>query len=184
MCESCEINVRPQSDAFKAFPIYHEMARAIISFETADKISSLQHLENISQRLRHLLLVFYEGLTDSRVSRSVWLSYIQGFQGWGVGRMVKGKHVKYDGLSGNHVLFFQALDAFLGMDPYLTDEDMRRYVPVKQRDFCLALRKHSFRAELKAGKGFLELEEKMASIVRQLKVDLSSPTAPFVNTWF
>ena len=151
------------------------MVRAIISFEDADITSCRKHLESIGQKLRHVLLIFYDGLTNSRVSRSVWLSYIQGFQGWGVGRMVNGEYIKYDSLSGNHVLFFQALDAFLGMDPYLTDENMRRYIPVKQREFCRLLRKHSFRAKLEAQNDFeqqQQLGEKMANIVKQLMGDL------------
>lgn len=102
------------------------MVRAVICFEENDKVSCMSHLKNISFRLRHVLLVFYENLLESRISRTVWLSYVQGFQGWGVERMVDGELIKYDGLSGNHVLFFQALDAFLGMGRYLTDENMIR----------------------------------------------------------
>ena len=173
MCRSLE-NLLPASDLPKAFPIYYEMVCAIISFEDDDRLSCVRHLENISQRLRHLLLVFFEGLTDSRVSRSVWLSYIQGFQGWGVGKVVNGQFVKYDGLSGNHVLFFQALDAFLGMDRYLTDENMVRYIPVNQRELCVAFKKHSFRNKLKEP-GDFEVEEKVMAIVKQLKVGLRSP---------
>ena len=132
-------------------------------------MSCIKHLENIRQRLRPLLLIFFDNLTDSRISRSVWLSYIQGFQGWGVGRMVNGEFMKYDGLSGNHVLFFQALDAFLGMDRYLPDDNHIKYIPVNQRELCLALRKHSFRDRLK-GHEDSEIEEKMKAIVYQLKV--------------
>lgn len=117
------------------------MVRAVISFEEDDKVSCVNLIGNITCRLRHLLLVFYENLTESRVSHSVWLSYVQGFQGWGFGRMVDGELIKYDGLSGNHVLFFQALGAFLGMDRYLTDENMIRYIPAKQRELCIAFRK-------------------------------------------
>lgn len=124
------------------------MVWAIISFQLDDKISCTKYLENINRGVRHLLTIFYENLKESRVSHSVWLSYVQGFQGWGVGRMVGGSFTKYDGLSGNHVLFFQALDAFLDIDRYLTDENMVRYIPFNQRKFCLALKKHSFRNHL------------------------------------
>jgi hypothetical protein len=145
------------------------MVRAVICFEADDKVSCANHLENVSCRLRQLLLVFYDNLTESRVSRSVWLSYVQGFQGWGVGRMVNGELIKYDGLSGNHVLFFQALDAFLGMDRYLTDENMIRYIPVNQRELCLALKKHSFRNKLHQHSDMM-IEDKVRTIVNQLKV--------------
>lgn len=77
------------------------MVQAVISFEVHNKESCTQHLQNINSQLRTLLLVFFENLTESRVSHSVWLSYVQGFQGWGVGRIVDGEFIKYDGLSGN-----------------------------------------------------------------------------------
>ena len=145
------------------------MVRAILAFEHHDRLSCVKHLENISKRLRYLLLIFFEGLTDARVSRSVWLSYIQGFQGWGVGKEINGVYVKYDGLSGNHVLFFQALDAFLGMDRYLPDESHLRYIPESQRALCIAFRKHSFRICLKENDD-LEIEGKVKAIVNQVKV--------------
>jgi len=149
------------------------MVRAITSFDKNDKTSCLKNLENITWRLRDLLLVFYENLIESRVSHSVWLSYVQGFQGWGVGRMINRELVKYDGLSGNHVLFFQALDAFLGMDRYLTDENMIRYIPFNQRELCVAFKKHSFRNKLHP-ESDTRIEEEVAKIVNHLKVCLAS----------
>lgn len=146
------------------------MVRAIICFEENERESCLNHLENITFRLRHLLRVFYDNLNESRVSHSVWLSYIQGFQGWGVGRMVDGEFIKYDGLSGNHVLFFQALDAFLGMDRYLTDENMIRYIPVNQRELCLALKKNSFRHKMTEQNDMM-IENEVGKIVNHLKVE-------------
>lgn len=145
------------------------MVCAVICFERNDKVPCVEHLENIVLRLRHLLLVFYKDLTESRVSHSVWLSYIQGFQAWGVGRMIDGEFIKYDGLSGSHVLLFQALDAFLGMERYLTDENMSRYIPVNQRAICIAFRKHSFRNRLK-GHGDTRIEEAFRKIVNHLRV--------------
>lgn len=111
-------------------------------------MSCVKHLENINFRTRHLFLVFYENLTESRVSRSVCLSYVQRFQGWGVERMVDGEFVKYDGLSGNHVLFFQALDAFLGMDRF---------------------KNHSFHNKVKEHND-MRIEGEFTKIVNQLKV--------------
>lgn len=153
----------------KAFPIYHEMVRAIICFEEKDEVSCVNHLGEITSRLRHLLQVFYQNLIESRVSHSVWLSYVQGFQGWGISKMVDGKLIKYDGLSGNHVLFFQALDAFLGMERYLTDENMDRYIPANQRKFCLALKKYSFRNQLEKYNDKM-IEDEVKKIVNHLKV--------------
>ena len=145
------------------------MVQSVVRFEAGDKKSCVRHLENITLRLRNLLLVFYENLHNSRISRSVWLSYVQGFQGWGIGRVVDGEFIKFDGLSGNHVLFFQALDAFLGMDRYLTDENMIRYIPVKQRELCIAFRKHSLRNKLEEESDTM-IEDEMNKIVNHLKV--------------
>ncbi|CAD6440169.1 407eb133-dff1-43af-a450-16cd04a5ef6e [Sclerotinia trifoliorum] len=152
-----------------AFPIYHEMVLSIIAYASSSPNTCLPHLHTINARLRDLFLVFYENLTKSRVSHSVWLSYIQGFQGWGVGKMVNGEYVKYDGLSGNHVLFFQALDAFLGMDRYLSDENMERYIPIRQRELCLAFKKYSF-IKVAHDEGLTEIEEEFAKMINQLKV--------------
>jgi hypothetical protein len=145
------------------------MANAIVSFEGEDKVACLKHLENITTNLREMLRIFYERLIDSSISRKVWLSYIQGFQGWGVGRMINGEFVKFDGLSGNHVLVFQAIDAFLGLDRYLTDENMTRYIPVNQRTLCLSLKKHCIRNRLKAGEDS-KIQEEITKIVNHLKV--------------
>lgn len=114
--------------------------------------------------------VFYDNLIESKVSHSVWLSYVQGFQGWGIGRMSNGEFIKYDGLSGNHVLLFQALDAFLGMDRYLTDEDMVRYIPANQRNFCAALKKNCLRSKLQDNK---VLQNAFTEIIKKLKVVLA-----------
>ena len=145
------------------------MVQSVVSFAVGNKESCVKHLENVTMRLRNLLLVFYENLHNGRVSHRVWLSYVQGFQGWGVGKMVDGEFIKYDGLSGNHVLFFQALDAFLGMDRYLSDENMLRYIPVKQRELCLAFRKYSLRSRLNQENDTM-IKDEMNKIVNRLKV--------------
>ncbi|KAI1906164.1 hypothetical protein LOZ61_006806 [Ophidiomyces ophidiicola] len=156
-----------------AFPVYCNIVHAIISFEENNKASCLNYLENVVSGVRDLLLIFYQNLTESRISRSVWLSYVQGFQGWGIGKLVNGEFVKYDGVSGNHILFFQALDAFLGMNRYLTDENMDRYIPINQRKFCLALKKHSFRAKLDkegGGDSNQRLKDEFKKILNHLKL--------------
>ncbi|KAH7093374.1 hypothetical protein FB567DRAFT_624654 [Paraphoma chrysanthemicola] len=97
----------------QALPIYHAMVHAVASFREDDKNACLKHLETVSSHLRILLQLFYKIIAHAHVPQSVWLSHTQGFQGWGVGRMIDGGFVKFDGLSGNHVLVFQAIDAFL-----------------------------------------------------------------------
>ena len=157
------------ADASQAFPIYYDLIKATVSFESDDKENCVAHLQDANVRIRHLLRLFYDNLTEARVSHSVWLSYVQGFQGWGVGRTIDGRYVKFDGLSGNHVLFFQALDAFLGLERYLTDENMRRYVPARQRALCLALKKHSFRHRLRKPVD-RDIDAEIQRMVNHLKV--------------
>ncbi|GAW16505.1 hypothetical protein ANO14919_059340 [Xylariales sp. No.14919] len=151
------------------FPIYHEMVLTIVAFEQGRKEASLKHLESITGQLRELLAIFYNNMKDTRISRTVWLSYVQGFQGWGVGRMVNGEFDKFDGLSGNHVLFFQAVDAFLGLGRYLPDENMDRYIPVNQRNLCLAIKKHSIRDKLNDSEDSA-LKQEFLKIVNHMKV--------------
>jgi hypothetical protein len=109
---------------------------------------------------------------ESNVPRSVWMSYVQGYQGWAAGEMIDGKYVEYDGLSGNQSLFFRAIDAYLGMESYLTDENVRRYLSSAQRDLCLSYKAHSFREKSKAA-GLFEIEDEMQNLVKQFKVDIS-----------
>lgn len=145
------------------------MVCAIACYDRKDIAACLEHLENITFRLRHLLKVFYENLVESRISRSVWLSYVQGYQGWGIGRIIDGEFIKFDGLSGNHVLAFQAIDAFLGMDKYLTDENMIRHIPVNQRRFCEELKRATFRHEL-SQEGHQKLEDEFQRIANHMRV--------------
>lgn len=137
---------------YQAFPIYYDMVLANICFQRSDKELCLRHLESINFRVRQFLMVFYQNLTESRVSHSVWLSYVQGFQGWGVGRMTDGEYVKYNGFSGNHVLFFQALDAFLGMIAISPIRIWKDTFP-STRENCASRSKRTVSATSWTGKG-------------------------------
>ncbi|EJP70461.1 15-hydroxyprostaglandin dehydrogenase (NAD(+)) [Beauveria bassiana ARSEF 2860] len=148
---------------------YIDMVDAIVAFEQKRKADSLRHLQKLKPQLDEIYQIFYDGLVDAKVSRKVWLSYCQGFQGWGVGRFVDGRHVKYDGLSGNHVLIFQAIDAFFGMERYLIDENMVRYIPVRQREFTSVLRRHSIRAQIEKGQDE-EIRAELSKLVHITRV--------------
>jgi hypothetical protein len=146
-----------------------------VAFEENRKADSLQRLQQLKPKLDKIYQVFYDGLVDAKVSRKVWLSYCQGFQGWGVGRVIDGRHVKYDGLSGNHVLIFQAIDAFFGMERYLIDENMIRYIPVRQREFTSVLRRHSIRAQIEKGE-YEEIRAEISKLVQAMRVSSLSYT--------
>lgn len=154
------------------------MVDAIVAFEESRKADSLRRLQQLKPKLDKIYQLFYDGLVDAKVSRKVWLSYCQGFQGWGVGRVIDGRYVKYDGLSGNHVLIFQAIDAFFGMERYLIDENMIRYIPVRQREFTSVLRRHSIRAQIEKGE-YEEIRAEISKLVQAMRVSSLSYTIPF-----
>ncbi|KAF2098094.1 hypothetical protein NA57DRAFT_66542 [Rhizodiscina lignyota] len=152
-----------------ALPIYHEMVKSMIAFDRGQREQCLESLKEISTSLRLPLKAFYDTLVNSKIDRSVWLSYCQGFQGWAAGEMKDGVYVEYDGLSGNQLPFFHFVDAFIGMPPYLSEENMQRYIPAAQRHFTASLREHSFRTKAKE-MGDVEIEAEMEKIVKQMRV--------------
>ena len=131
----------------------------------------MHFLKSINTQLRLPFKVYYDTLVDSKIPRSLWLSYVQGFQGWAAGEIIDGKYVEYDGLSGNQLLLFQVVDAFIGLDRYLNEENMHRYIPLSQRKLTISLRQHSFRHKAKE-EGDSEIEAEMLKIVKQLRVCL------------
>lgn len=147
--------------------MYNAMVNSVVAFENGEETACLEHLKLIALGTQLLLRIFYDGLVESRVSKEVWLSYVQGFQGWGIGRKINGKFVKYDGISGSHVLFFQALDAFLGIERYLSEELLKRSIPRRQRELCDTLREHCFRLKVKKDS---EIDVELKRMVQSLKV--------------
>ncbi|KAK3356582.1 hypothetical protein B0T25DRAFT_537007 [Lasiosphaeria hispida] len=133
-----------------AVPIYHDIVRATISFARGDKSACLNHIQGITSQLRPLLSSYYDRVHDAKIARSAWLSHVQGFFAWGAGYEDEssGEWEKFDGLSGNQVLLFQALDAFLGLEVYLPKQVLLRNVPQLQREFCEAVGRHTFRHQL------------------------------------
>lgn len=150
-------------------PAYRDMIGAVVAFAEDDRKTCLKCIRSISARLHGILRSYFDNMIDSRVSRAVWMSYVQGVEAWAAGKMIDGEYVEYDGLSGSHVLFFQALDAFLGIDRYLPAVDFVRYIPTRQRNLCATFRKHSFRHQLKPERD-AEMMDAFMTIVNQLKV--------------
>ncbi|KAJ3491149.1 hypothetical protein NLG97_g5651 [Lecanicillium saksenae] len=153
----------------KAIPVYCDMIDAVIAFERGDAASCLRHMQSISKGISEPLKVFSETVVEHRISRTVWMPYVQGFQGWAAGEMIEGKYVEYDGLSGNQLPFFHMIDAFLGLEPYLTEENLQRYIPEAQRDLQILFRRHSFRARAQKRRQ-QQIETEMTSIIQRLRV--------------
>jgi hypothetical protein len=164
----------------QSLPIFHNIVLSTLSFAHGNGPACAVQIQAIGDQLRLFLHEYYDKLHENVISRTVWLQHIQGFQGWGLGEEKKGKWVKYDGLSGNQVLLFMALDAFLGLDAYLSKEAQERGVPLRQRMFCRILEKYSFRgrlAELRDPESEKKIEKEFQGIVKKLKVSFGNVTA-------
>lgn len=102
---------------------------------------------------------------------------MQGIHAWGLNSITStsGEMTKHDGLSGNQLLAFQVLDAFIGLEPYLSATDLERSIPLRQRRLCQAFERHCFRHRLgELGDGTSEDERAIhtafGDIVRRLRV--------------
>ncbi|KAI0403700.1 hypothetical protein F4802DRAFT_607951 [Xylaria palmicola] len=149
------------------FDIFYEIVIAIISLREGRSDSCLESLREIDVILSRSLNLFHAQMREGQISRKFWLSYVQGFHGWGVGRHINSNFVRFNGVSGNHILLFQVLDAFLGMERYLSDEDMALYIPLHQRLLCQTVKKHSIRQHI--GDDDSEVAKVCENIVRKLK---------------
>ncbi|KAK4444714.1 hypothetical protein QBC34DRAFT_474141 [Podospora aff. communis PSN243] len=156
-----------------AIPIYAAIIKAILAYNRGEMESCLVHTRQISEGLRPVLAEYYDRVHDKTIARSAWLSRVQGFYAWGMGFQDErtGEWVKYDGLSGNQVMLFQAVDAFLGLEVYLGEEARLGNVPRLQREFCEAVGRASFRAGLGEGGGVEGMVRgEMGEIVKRLRV--------------
>jgi hypothetical protein len=168
-------------------PVYYNMAQAIIAFARGDNVACGYYVGDIASQMRIVIGLYMDNIHDKMIAHSVWLSKIQGFQGWGVGHYDAASDTweTFDGLSGNQVLIFQALDAFLGIEQYLLPRDMARNLPRRQRELCYALRKHSFRKALseqnREDKGIADILGNFEEILKRLRVSLSGPGSHSLN---
>jgi hypothetical protein len=153
--------------------VYYHVVNSIFQYETDNKGACVASLQIIERLLRQLIKIYYDTLVDSKISRSIWMAYCQGFQGWAAGELIDGVYFEYDVLSGNQLPFCHIIDAFLGLEYYLTDQNREGYIPVRQRDFSDSVRKHSFRQQAKRS-GDSEIEAEMEKIVWRMRVSLAN----------
>lgn len=90
--------------------------------------------------------------------------------------MLDGTYTEYDGLSGGHLVIFNLLDVFLGLDTFIDEAKLEYYMPFAQRRFIASVKKCSFRDQAKQA-GDVELEMQFNAIAKQLRVCLSG------NSW-
>lgn len=161
-------------------PVYHAVVSAVLAHARGDMVGCLVQARRVAAQLRPLLSSYYDRVHDAKIARSAWLSHVQGFYAWGLGLEEGGGEerqggkevVKFDGLSGNQVLLFQVLDAFLGIEPYLSEENLNRNVPEKQRVFCRAVERHSFRSRLGMDGVEGQIRGELGEIVKRLRVSV------------
>lgn len=151
------------------------MLHAIVAFARNDKVACAKHMAGVTAALRPILGNYYNNLHDQKIPLKVWLSHVQGFFAWNAGYVdpETNEHVIYDGISGNQILVFQCLDAFLGYDAYLSKLDQDRNLPARQRALVKALEKHSFRKflhEAPQDEAEEQIQKEFAEIVRRLRV--------------
>ncbi|KAI2473630.1 hypothetical protein F4781DRAFT_379654 [Annulohypoxylon bovei var. microspora] len=150
------------------FDIYYDITIALDSYQHGRKAACLQSLKSINSTLHQLILLFHQQMKEVHISRKIWLNYVQGFHGWGVGKMIDNEFVSFNGVSGNHILVFQALDALLGMERYLPDEDMERYIPSSQRSLCKTIKNNPTRQSLRSDEDPM-LKGELEALVNQIK---------------
>ncbi|KAF4551402.1 Hypothetical protein D9617_13g099000 [Elsinoe fawcettii] len=84
-----------------ALPMYTTLHNAILAFESNQHHLCLTHTLAAGTQLKSILRVFHDTLVEQSISSSIWLRYVQGFQGRGAGELLEGRYIEYDGLSGN-----------------------------------------------------------------------------------
>lgn len=148
------------------------MIRAIIAFARSDKAACANHVSRIAKQMRPLLSSYYDRLHNSVVAHSIWQSHVQGFHAWSAGYIdeATGDLIRFDGLSGNQVVIFQALDAFCGMGKYMDEETRERNISARQRKLVEVLEKHSFRTKLLSSREDSDIAQEFENIIKRLRV--------------
>lgn len=145
------------------------MTKAIAFFRQGDLSACASSLSSINDVFEQVLARYLDVMNDAKIPRALWMRYAQGFQAWACGEIVDGEYVEYDGLSGNQLLVFQAVDAFLGLESYLSDKDLQRYIPAAQRAFVTSLRTHNLRQDIDSGED-VTLKNEINKMVKTMKV--------------
>ncbi|KAJ6588837.1 hypothetical protein B0H19DRAFT_1101405 [Mycena capillaripes] len=145
----------------KILPAYHLFAQSIAFMDLENPDAARDALKSANDVLRAALKYFFGTMVDSNMSHTVWMAYVQGFQGWALDGI--------DGISGGQSLVFRTLDSFLGIRPYPTLEKEKLHVPEIQRNWLNSLRDYDIRAVAKE-RGYDEVTAELDSLVKQLRL--------------
>ncbi|KAJ6184692.1 hypothetical protein N7519_005993 [Penicillium mononematosum] len=153
-----------------AIPVYFAMIQAIIAFERRDKKLCLAHIETALINLRKVMQNLYVKMNDPHVSRAIWVRHISGIHSWGLTLETDDPPVEYGGLSGSQILLFLAVDAFLGIDRYHSDEELKMHISRNMRDFSATIRRYSFRKLLsEKSEDDIAIGKALEGMVKQLR---------------
>ncbi|KAJ7302954.1 hypothetical protein DFH08DRAFT_904417 [Mycena albidolilacea] len=147
----------------RALPMYHLFARAIAFVDAGDMTAAADTLKSANDVLKLALKFFFTTMVDATLAQSIWLAYVQGYQGWTLGGI--------DGISGGQSLTFRTLDSFLGIRPFPEPEKESLHLPTVQRDWLNFLRKYDIRAAVKAhGEDGTAVAAELEALVKQLRL--------------
>ncbi|KAF8136012.1 hypothetical protein K438DRAFT_1639546 [Mycena galopus ATCC 62051] len=145
----------------KILPVYHLFAQAIAFMELLDPEAARDALKSANDVLRAALKYFFSTMVESKMSHTVWMAYVQGFQGWALEGI--------DGISGGQSLIFRTLDSFLSIRPWPTPEKERLHIPEAQRNWLNCLRDYDIRAVAKE-RDYTQVTDELESLVKQLRL--------------
>ncbi|KAI0537875.1 hypothetical protein GGR58DRAFT_513508 [Xylaria digitata] len=153
-----------------AIPIYGAMIQAIIAFEERDKKSCLAHVETAFVNLRKVMQFVFERMNDPYIARAVWVRHVSGIHSWGLTLETDDPPIEYGGLSGSQALLFISVDAFLGINRYHSDDELKRDISREMRDVATAFRRYSFRRLLsEKSEEDIPIENALKRMVNQLR---------------
>ncbi|KAF7309422.1 hypothetical protein MIND_00313000 [Mycena indigotica] len=149
----------------RTLTMYHLFARTIAFLDSGDLTSATATLKSANEVLKTAFKHFFATLVDSNLVQSVWLAYVQGYQGWTLEGI--------DGISGGQSLLFRTLDAFLGIRPFPTSEKESLHLPTQQRAWLNFLRDYDIRAKVKentSDEAQEALTTELEGLVKQLRL--------------
>lgn len=151
--------------------MYYALLQAIIAFERGDKKSCLAHVEIAYIHLRKVMQMLYEKMHEPNLSRAIWVRHVSGILSWGLTHDVDGSLVAFGGLSGSQILLFLVVDAFLGIDRYHTDAELKMHIPKNMRDVAATMGRYSFRKHLsEKSEDDIAIGKTLTRMVKQLRV--------------
>ncbi|TQV90868.1 Indoleamine 2,3-dioxygenase [Cordyceps javanica] len=154
-----------------ATPMYCGIIQAMMSYQRGDKKAALAYTEAVFEHVRKLILHLYNNMNEPNVSRAIWVRHVSGIHSWGLTSDSEHGPVEYGGLSGSQTLIFLAMDAFIGVPSYHSEDEIKMHICKNMRNVFAAMKRHCFRPKLEKGGSAEDLAiiEVMDRIVKQMR---------------